>query len=96
MPTQFELLANAEVRHCRTLLLVTAALSSVCGQQAIISSSALLALWLIRHREFRWVRGLRVLMFSRRFRLHEKSSHDVVSQMRFCKRDITYLSFHIP
>jgi hypothetical protein len=96
VPTKFELRANAEVRRCRRLLHVTAALSSIGDQQAIISSSALLALWHIRHREFRRARGLRVLMFSRRFSLREMSSHDVVSQMRFCKRDMTYLSFRIP
>jgi nuclease HARBI1 len=96
MPTQRELRVSAEVRRCHRLLLVTAAWVSIGGQHAISGSSACLALWLIRHRELRRVRRLRLMMLSRTFSLQEMSAYDVVSQMRFCKRDITYLSSHIP
>jgi hypothetical protein len=96
MPTQRELCASAKARRCRRLLLATAALSSIGLQETNISSLACLVMWLTRRRELERVRRLRRTMLSRSFSLCEMSANDAVSQMRFYKRDISYLASRMP
>jgi hypothetical protein len=91
MPTQRESCVSANQRRCRRLLLAATVLVSLGVEQHTICSSACLVLWLRRRRELRRVRSLRVRMLSRTFSLAHMSAYEVVSQMRFSKRDITTL-----
>jgi hypothetical protein len=96
MPTQRESCVTADERRCRRLLLASAVWVCLGVEQQTICSSACLVLWLRRRRELRRVRSLRVRMLSRTFSLAHESAYDVVSQMRFSKRDITTLASRMP
>jgi hypothetical protein len=89
MPTQMESCVSANERRCRRLLLAAAVLVGLGVEQHTICSSACLVLWLRLRRELRKVRSLRLRMLSRTFSLAHMSACDVVSQMRFSKRDLT-------
>jgi hypothetical protein len=97
MPTQRAARGIATGRRARRFLLLAAATGALGAQSGVVlAESACLLLWVLARREALNARRLRIQMISGCFNPHEMSAYDVVSMMRFAKRDIIYISSRIP
>jgi DDE superfamily endonuclease len=96
MPTQRDSRLREDERRCRRLVLLGVAESSTRTRQLTVGSAACLFLRLRRRRDLQMARSLRTRMLSRAFRLDSMSNYEVISQMRFSKRDSRAIASLIP
>jgi hypothetical protein len=97
MPTQRAARVIATERRARRFLLLAAAIGALGAQSvAVLAESGCRLLWIRTRREALETRRLRIRMISESFNLQQMSAYNVVSMMRFAKRDIIFISSRIP
>jgi hypothetical protein len=98
MPRQRDARLSVEERRVRRFLVLgtaTNAATAHIGSGGLVQQSAHLLLWFRKYRAIQKARDLRAQLLSRRFSLPELTSYNVVSLMRFTKRDILNISQRI-
>jgi hypothetical protein len=98
MPRQRDARLSVEERRVRRFLVLgtaTTATTVHIGSGGLVQQSAHLLLWFRKYRAIQKARDLRAQLLSRRFSLQELTSYNVVSLMRFTKRDILNISQRI-